>query len=487
LKLFSQVIIAMKKFVCTFPFLIIVHLFAYAQQLPTFSHYYINPYVYNPALAGVNGYNEVYLTHRRQWMGVEGAPVTSDLSVHLPRKGKMAYGFRVSNYSRGLLSTTSGVFTVAYTAKLADDQYLRAGLSGGLGTNGIDLEKVENISDPALSNIRNRGMFFDGNAGVSYQYKKLTIGASLPKLFQRNVVQTNLRNQLEVKRLDHYLFSAGYKFDFSQGSIVFEPQIVYQIADGIPSQLEVLGTVYFYDKFWAGAAYRHNNGPSAFAGIKLSDKLRFSYVYEMGPSKISGYSGGSHEIMLSMRFGNRKWEERKSVSKSIATASHRKSPAEKLKEAKDAYIEKELAALPGSQIKENAKNKPGTSAKKKITSEDKQSFTPAPEESSVNKKFDGEVAGKPEEKIIVQKKEHPMELEKGYYVVVSAFRIFDNAMKYHEYLSDTYFESRFGFSSKSLYYYTYVLYTKDINKARFERDKLRKMKGFADTWVLIVE
>jgi type IX secretion system PorP/SprF family membrane protein len=419
-------------------------------------------------------------------MGVEGAPVTSDLSVHLPTKRKMAYGFRLSNYSRGLLSTTSGVFTVAYTAKLADDQYLRAGLSGGLGTNGIDLEKVENISDPALSNIRNRGMFFDGNAGVSYQYKKLTLGASLPKLFQRNVVQTDLKNQLQVKRLDHYLFSAGYKFDFSQGSIVFEPQMVYQIADGMPSQFEALGTVYFYDKFWAGAAYRHNNGPSAFAGIKLSDKLRFSYVYEIGPSHISGYSNGSHELMLSMRFGNKKRDERKRVNKNIATASPKKTPAEKLKEAKDAYIEKELSKLPGSSTKQDPGN-PEIIAKKKITAQEKKSSVPGQEASTINKKFDGEVAGKPEEKIAVQKKEHPMELEKGYYVVVSAFRIFDNAMKYHEYLSDTYFESRFGFNSKSLYYYTYVLYTKDINKARFERDKLRKMRGFADTWVLIVE
>lgn len=476
----------MKRILCVVFFLMIGHVYSHAQQLPTFSHYYINPYVYNPALVGLNGYNELFVTHRRQWVGLEGAPLTSDLSLHLPTKGKMAYGIRLSNYSRGLLSTTSGVFTVAYTAKLDKDQYLRAGLSGGLGSNAIDLEQVENISDPALRNIVNRGMFFDGNAGISYQYKKLNLGISLPKLFQRNVVQTNQLNELQVKRLDHYLISGSYKFDFSEGNIVLEPQMVYQIAEGIPSQFEALGTVYFYDKFWAGAAYRHLNGPAAFAGVKLNDKLKFSYVYEMGPAKVPGFSGGSHEVMLSLRFGNKKRIEKKPLNRNAITAAAKKTPAQKLKEAKDAYIEKELSKLPQA---------PGTLLPQESAMQTPDKQTPAQQnvpgtqvaEPSLYKKFNGEVAGKTEEKILVQKKQHPMELEAGHYVVVSAFRVFDNAIKYHEHLSDNYFESRFGFSSKSLFYYSYVLKTNDINKARFERDKLRKRKGFEDTWVLTVQ
>ncbi len=44
------------------------------QQLPFFTHHVLNPYIYNPGFAGFNQSAVFYLTHRQQWLGVEGAP-----------------------------------------------------------------------------------------------------------------------------------------------------------------------------------------------------------------------------------------------------------------------------------------------------------------------------------------------------------------------------------------------------------------------------
>jgi type IX secretion system PorP/SprF family membrane protein len=464
-------------------------------------------------------------------MGIEGAPVTSRISVHLPTKGKMVYGINLYNDKRGLLSTSSSVFTIGYRAQLGKDQYLKAGISGGVGMNGIDITRVENPSDPAIMNAVNNNMFFDGNAGISYQFKHLNLGVALPKIFSKNMVFTDNFNNLQVKRMDHFLFSASYKWHLAQGSVVVEPQVIYQIAEGLPSQIEGAAIVHLRDILWFGGAYRQNNGPAAFAGVKISNNLRLGYAYETTPARAIGFTNASHELTLNMRFGAKKelkkaanlgnsYAARKELEREKQAFKQNNIDPEKLKKVDTDKVEKQLSKLPSSgkattpnqepatdnTQKDNAakrvqpgtaKNPSGQSPTAKSNSANKnqpsskvtqpEAGISEEEEANPIKKFNGEVAKNSEEKIAEQKKENKLELSKGHYVVVSAFRIFDNAFKYHEVLSDRFFNCRYGFSSKSMFYYTYTIHTQDINKARFERDKLRKMKGFENTWVLSVE
>lgn len=513
----------MKKIL--FLWLVFAQLSAFAQQLPLQSQFFLNPYAYNPAFVGSNGYTEVFMTHRRQWMGIEGAPVTSRISVHLPTKGKLVYGVNLYNDKRGLLSTTSGVLTVGYRAQLGKDQYLKAGISGGLGMNGIDISRVENPSDPAIANAVNNNVFFDGNAGISYQYKKLNLGVALPKIFSKNMVFTDDFNNLQVKRLDHFLFSASYKLPLANGSVMVEPQIIYQVAEGLPRQIEGAAIVYLREVLWFGGSYRQNNGPAAFAGVKISNNLRLGYAYETSPARAIGFNNASHEMTLNMRFGAKKepkktailgnsYAARKELEREKQAFKENKIDPAKLKKVEPEKVEEQLSKLPSATNKPSAASTQPSTEELKVTQKENnpqvtgQNPAPAMKSQAKNseaqnaqlqkeiasdeainpiRKFNGEVAKKPEEKIDEQEKENKLELAKGHYVVVSAFRIFDNAFRYHEVLSDKFLECKYGYSSKSLYYYTYILYTPDINKARAERDKLRKMKGFGSTWVLTIE
>ena len=61
-----------------------------AQHSPLTSQYLFNGLLINPAYAGSRDALAANLTHRQQWVGFEGAPVTQILSVHAPvnrRKG----------------------------------------------------------------------------------------------------------------------------------------------------------------------------------------------------------------------------------------------------------------------------------------------------------------------------------------------------------------------------------------------------------------
>ncbi len=73
----------MKK-VLTLLFFVSLFVPSLGQQVPVFSQHFVNPYLYNPAFAGIDGAFSVFLTYRDQWVGIEGSPVTANLSFHMP-------------------------------------------------------------------------------------------------------------------------------------------------------------------------------------------------------------------------------------------------------------------------------------------------------------------------------------------------------------------------------------------------------------------
>src|SRR6202035_3990251 len=55
-----------------------------AQQKPQYTQYVFNNYLLNPAVAGIENYTDVKAGYRSQWTGLQGAPVTSYLTIDAP-------------------------------------------------------------------------------------------------------------------------------------------------------------------------------------------------------------------------------------------------------------------------------------------------------------------------------------------------------------------------------------------------------------------
>ena len=55
---------------------------ASAQQRPQYSQYMMNNYLLNPAVTGVEDFLDFKAGMRRQWVGLEGAPITYYASAH---------------------------------------------------------------------------------------------------------------------------------------------------------------------------------------------------------------------------------------------------------------------------------------------------------------------------------------------------------------------------------------------------------------------
>ena len=58
------------------------------QQLPQFTQYMFNTISVNPAYAGSRETLNMTALHRQQWAGINGHPVTSTFSLHMPTKNE---------------------------------------------------------------------------------------------------------------------------------------------------------------------------------------------------------------------------------------------------------------------------------------------------------------------------------------------------------------------------------------------------------------
>lgn len=273
-----------------------------AQQLPQSNLYNFNPYGINPAYAGFNGCLEAYGSHLSQWVGIDGAPVTSYFSAHAGLGENMGLGGGIILDKAAYVSRFSGRLSYAYRIKLGDDHNLRFGLAGGVYQVKIDATNatVDDMTDEVIAGGAQSGMTFDSEFGIFYNYKGFQLGLSIPQVLET-------RAKLDFQDLDgftgtrHFVGYTGYKWEASDKWEV-EPSILFKTAGSSLSQLDINAMVTYNNLISLGGGYRTHIGPLARLGINIKDMFVIGYAYEFAGANISSYSNGSHEVMLGFKF-----------------------------------------------------------------------------------------------------------------------------------------------------------------------------------------
>jgi hypothetical protein len=86
----------------------------------------------------------------------------------------------------------------------------------------------------------------------------------------------------------------------------------------------------------------------------------------------------------------------------------------------------------------------------------------------------------------VKRGNHSEELDIGDYVVAGVFRSKINAEHFAQGLNQHGFKTDHGHLTEKNLWYVYLAQTDNIEKAKAERDKYRKLKIFRDAWLLTV-
>ena len=315
----------MFKFIFAFLFFLFFSgLSSKAQELPVYNHFYITPYLYNPAEAAASPFRNVSLNQRFQWRGVEGAPMVSTLTFESPFDYKK-YGLSATlrNFSRGLLTTTDFLATYSYAINLTKSAKVRFGISGGVTSNSIDFSQIQDLSDPAINNFLDNNVQPISNVGLKLETTSgINLGVSLPRLFKLQYANTQNFEALELSPFNEFTIMAYYKKPIDYKLVtrrtgrfkrtvkledVYAPlqfYALYQYSQFDGQRIELLSTINFNEIFWIGASYRLNYGMSGMVGFNMQ-KLSLSYAYEPSSKLVEGIANGSHEIQLNIKIGDK--------------------------------------------------------------------------------------------------------------------------------------------------------------------------------------
>ncbi len=334
----------MRKNIWAFLFVALSVATTSAQQLPiVYNQFFMNPYVYNPAYAGVEGHAVLFATYKKQWTGISGAPTYYNANFHIPLKGGLAFGAMAYSRQAGPYDQSGGKVSAGYLISIDREHFFRFGLSLGAGSNSLNLNEVE-PNDLTFSTLAPNTSFLLGDLGFAYHFGHFNIGIALPKLFNYEVLTSDEGFQVTPKPQDNVMFKMNYRGHLGD-NIAIEPHVIYRYHKYLPNQYEGTIILHLLHIVWLGGSYRQDAGFIGLVGAKLFEKIGIGYAYEYGNPSNASLVGATHEVHIGYHIGTRK-EHAEHVSSFIK--SHRLTAEERAEKA-ELERQKKLQELQASR------------------------------------------------------------------------------------------------------------------------------------------
>jgi type IX secretion system PorP/SprF family membrane protein len=282
------------------------------QQVPQFSLYALNQYVYNPAFAGLDNTLVMNGVYRQQWSGLQGAPATQHVNAHMPIYAiSSGVGLRVENDVIGAHNTTQAVLSYSYQLDISRNTLLSFGLSGGWLQYSLDGTKLRapegTYAEPSFSHnesVLPQGRVQAGapifEAGLFLQNKKWELGLSAQPVFATRLKE-NSNGNLALTPVQHYMIYGAYTWMAGE-NLKVKPSALVK-SDFRETQMEVSLMGMWRENIFAGVSYRGFTAGSRdaavlFLGFKINDKTTLGYGFDLPLSALSAAHRGSHELLV---------------------------------------------------------------------------------------------------------------------------------------------------------------------------------------------
>jgi type IX secretion system PorP/SprF family membrane protein len=310
----------------------------FAQQKPQYTQYVFNNLLLNPAVSGIENYTDVKAGYRSQWTGLQGAPVTSYLTITAPlgkdflqgdatsfpggggvnpssrlyTQNYMAaephhgIGFTLVTDNAGPITQTYFDATYAYHLGLTDRLNLSVGVAGGMSHISLNTAAItlENSFDPAISNGNNSQWKPDLSAGIWLYGPDFYFGTSVQQLLPQNLYFSSSHAINQSKTVPQYFFTAGTKLYISD-DLTLLPSVLVKVINPTPATFDINAKLSFKDQVWLGASYRKDDSFGVLVGVNISSFINVGYSYDITTSALNTVSNGTHEIVIGLLLNNR--------------------------------------------------------------------------------------------------------------------------------------------------------------------------------------
>ena len=285
-----------------------------AQQDARYSQYMFNSLLLNPAYAGSSGTTNVSAFYRTQWVGLDGAPTSINLSANgaLGDDDQIGVGGFLEYDKVGLHNTWKIFGTYAYHLQIGNGK-LGIGLQAGGSLFSADLSQAETTetgggNDVVFQNDLSRFLPNFG-LGLYYHTDRFYAGVSVPQLLSNRLKSGESSISLVAEQYRHYYFTAGVVIEASESFKIIPSTLIKAVPINAPTQMDFNVNFMFNDAFWVGSSARFSEDfdPESLdflLGVQLKNGLRIGYAYDLTLSDLSDFNDGSHEIGIGFDFGS---------------------------------------------------------------------------------------------------------------------------------------------------------------------------------------
>lgn len=277
-----------------------------AQLNPLQAIYYQNPYLYNPALAGMENLLNLNLNYRQQWGVFPGSPKTGSFTLDFQPADKVGLGLNIEDDEAGLIKQTNMLGTYAYHLPLSDDgKKLNFGLSAGINSSKVNGDAViGDQTDIEIVKYNQLKPYVDGALGMAYTSNSLSVGGAIPDIRSMFFKSSDVR--FDADRLV-FITVASYKFLLENDgrNFVLEPLAAFRVVNG------------YNDIFDAGVNFAIKNAGVSFQVVyHTSNSLNLGFGLDTGPfvlnvgynvetGALTDYTNGAFELGIKLRFRGR--------------------------------------------------------------------------------------------------------------------------------------------------------------------------------------
>ncbi len=300
--------------------------FAFGQQEVLYTQYIYNELTINPAYAGYQDALNITLNSRKQWIGLEGSPLTVTLAGHTvlnsknpecnifkmkrggrlkPSKNnnKIGLGILIYNDQIGVDNTLMGSFSYSYKIMFKESR-LSFGLQGSVINYSQDFISLEDndLSDPVFDENVEKLMVNFG-AGLFFDNDRYYFGLSMPQTIKNSLDNSSESSSYQLRQ---FFVTGGYIFYLSR-TIKYKPTFMFRYTEDIPFQVDLNSTIIFRDSFYLGLSYRNNNSLSTILQMNFNERMRIGLAYDYNIVKeFKKVANGTIEVLFYYNFRNSK-------------------------------------------------------------------------------------------------------------------------------------------------------------------------------------
>jgi len=252
-----------------------------SQQDPLYNLYYYNQVMINPAYAGLYKDVTLNLISRKQWVGIEGSPLTNFFSFTSSVSKRFGVGAMVVDDHLGINTSQEGQLAFSFKVIAKEEMVLALGVQGGLINYRYDYSKLnlQYVDDEDLD--MNRTQFSRSNVGtgIFFRTEKFYLGVSVPRILH---VQINDGMEASSRYLRHYYISGGFIINNTFHNLVrLKPSFLLRMIPDGQQALDVSLHALFLETIWAGVTIRNFDALGANGQFQVSQRLRVAYSFEL--------------------------------------------------------------------------------------------------------------------------------------------------------------------------------------------------------------